>query len=124
MPVGTEAPAVYRAAQAGDPQAQALLAYSSALLGRALQWLVMTYDVEKIVLGGGVTGAGAAFLNPVYEALAQLRLQSALAASMLPDAKIVLLPAEYNAGLWGALRLAGVEASGVRGWGRLFQEVH
>lgn len=26
-------------------------------------------------------------------------------------------------GLWGALRLAGVEPSGVRGWGRLFTEV-
>ena len=33
----------------------------------------MTYDVRRVVLGGGVTGAGETFLAPVLRALEELR---------------------------------------------------
>jgi hypothetical protein len=66
----------------------------------------MTYDVEKVVLGGGVTRSGNAFLAPILAELAALRQQSPLAYSMLPTEKVHLMPADYNPGLWGAVHLA------------------
>ena len=66
----------------------------------------MSYDVEKVVLGGGVTRSGQAFLDPILLELATLRAHSNLAELMLPDEKIMLLPAGYNAGAWGATILA------------------
>lgn len=97
---------VYAAAKAGHAQAQSIVNRVSESLSRALQWLVMTYDVEKLVLGGGVTSAGTAFLEPIFQALARLRADSPLAQAMLPDAKLSLLPAGFNAGAWGAIALA------------------
>lgn len=97
---------VYAAAQNGHPPAQAIINRVSESLSRALQWLVMTYDVEKLVLGGGVTSAGTAFLEPIFQALARLRADSPLAQAMLPDTKLSLLPAGFNAGAWGAIALA------------------
>ena len=69
----------------------------------------MTYDVEQVVLGGGVTRAGTAFEQPLRRALAALRADSPLAAAMLPDEKIVVVPADFNAGVVGAVYLAEAE---------------
>ena len=66
----------------------------------------MTYDVEKIVLGGGVTHSGDAFLAPILGELARLRQQSTLAAELLRDEKLHLIPPDYNPGVWGAVHLA------------------
>lgn len=97
---------VYQLAQAGDPTAQSIVQNVSLHLSRALHILVMSYDVEKIVLGGGVTHAGTAFLSPVLAELSRLRHNSPLAQAMLPDDKITLLPDGFNAGAWGAIALA------------------
>jgi glucokinase len=97
---------VYRVAAQGDPAAQTVVQHASQYLSRAIQWLVMTYDVEKIVLGGGVTRSGDAFLAPILRELASLRQQSTLAASLLPDEKLHLIPPDYNPGVWGAVHLA------------------
>lgn len=97
---------VFQAYQAGDAVAQQVMGRVSQALSRALQWLIMTYDVEKVVLGGGVTAAGAAFLDPVLAELAQMRAQSALAQEMLAAHKFVVLPSDFNAGTWGAVALA------------------
>lgn len=97
---------IYQAAANGDPAAQALVARVSDYTSRAIQYLIMTYDVDKVVLGGGVSGAGDTFLAPIFAALAQLRAQSDLFATMLPESKISLLPNGYNAGVWGAVYLA------------------
>ncbi|MEZ4519904.1 MAG: ROK family protein [Chloroflexota bacterium] len=75
-------------------------------LSRAIYLLVMTYDVEKIVLGGGVTRAGAAFQRPLEKALNELRSDSTLAEMMLPQSKILVLPGDYNAGVRGTIMLA------------------
>lgn len=97
---------VYTAVRNGDPDAQQIVQRVSHYLGRAIQALIMSYDVEKVVLGGGVAQAGAAFLDPILEALAQLRSQSNLANTMLGAEKLRLLPVDYNAGSWGAVYLA------------------
>ena len=97
---------VYIAANNGDPLAQKIVNRVSHYLSRTIQWLIMSYDVEKVVLGGGVASAGTAFLNPILQELSQLRRQSPLAKQMLSAEKIMLLPKGFNAGVWGAILLA------------------
>ena len=97
---------VYSLAEKGDPQAQEIVNKVAHHLARAVQWLIMTYDVEKVVLGGGVTGAGPAFLATMLSELAEFRRHSRLATEMLPDSKVALSPADFNAGAWGAVRMA------------------
>ncbi|MCA9968747.1 MAG: ROK family protein [Anaerolineales bacterium] len=106
LPPPCTAADVYAAARQGHPGAQAVVQRVSGYLARAIQWLLMTTDVEKIVIGGGVAGAGAAFLDPILHELARLRGHSPLFQTMLRDDKLVLLPPDYNAGTWGAVRLA------------------
>jgi len=96
---------VYRAAADRNPSAQVIVQRVSDNISRAIQWLIMTYDVDRVVLGGGVSGAGTAFLTPILSALANYRAQSDLFAAMLQESKIVLLPTGYNAGTWGAVYL-------------------
>ena len=66
----------------------------------------MTYDVERVVLGGGVSHAGAIFLSPIHRELDRLRRTSALAREQLPAGIVELLPAGTEAGAWGAVTLA------------------
>ena len=97
---------VYQAAVQGNPNAQKVVQRVSQHLSQAIQWLIMTYDVEKIVLGGGVTQSGDAFLDPILQELTCLRQQSPLAAALLPDEKVHLIPPDFNPGVWGAVNLA------------------
>jgi glucokinase len=97
---------IYQAAANGNLAAQAIVARVGDYLALAIQYLIMLYDVDKVVLGGGVSGASDAFLSPVFAALANLRAQSDLFTTMLPESKIALLPIGYNAGTWGAVYLA------------------
>jgi glucokinase len=97
---------IYAAAGQGDEAAQRVVAHVSGHYARAIQLLIMAYDVDKVVLGGGVSRAGQTFLSPILEALAGMRAESNLARAMLPDEKVLLLPADYSAGGWGAIILA------------------
>ncbi|MCB8977491.1 MAG: ROK family protein [Ardenticatenaceae bacterium] len=97
---------VYETAVRGNPNAQKVVQRVSQHLSQTIQWLIMTYDVEKIVLGGGVTQSGDAFLAPILQELACLRQQSPLAAALLPDEKVHLIPSNFNPGVWGAVNLA------------------
>ncbi len=96
---------VYDAARQGNEKAQIVVHQVSRHLARAIQLLIMTYDVERVVLGGGVTKAGQFFLDPILAELARLRAQSSLAEAMLAAEKVLMLPADYNAGVWGAIKL-------------------
>jgi len=97
---------VYAAAQSGNKAAQQVIQHVSATISRTIQWLIMSYDVNKVLLGGGVSRDGDAFLQPILHELAHLRLQSTLARELLRDDKVALIPQEFNAGVWGAIRLA------------------
>jgi hypothetical protein len=66
----------------------------------------MTYDVRRVVLGGGVSNAGAAFLAPIERALDEMRAASELAREILPEDAAIVLPAGSDAGAWGAVVLA------------------
>lgn len=102
----TGAEAVYAAAAAGDPVAAAVV--ESA--GRAIAWgihlLALSYDVERIVIGGGVSHAGDSFMTPVERELDRYRASSPLAAEILLPDLVQLLPAGADAGAWGAVTIA------------------
>ncbi|HEY0070300.1 MAG TPA: ROK family protein [Chloroflexia bacterium] len=106
--------AVYEAARAGDRAAQAVTRRVGRYLALAVQHMVMAYDVECIVFGGGVSHAGDAFLQPILHEIERLRQDSALAHEMLQPDMIRLLPPDYDAGTWGAVVLAGRGQASVR----------
>ena len=95
-----------RHAAAGDALALELAEAAGGWIARAVHELVMTYDVRRVVLGGGVTGAGETFLAPVLRALDELRAASELAREALPPDVVHLLPPDADAGGWGAVILA------------------
>lgn len=97
---------VYEAARKGHEEACGIVRQVSLYLARAIQLLIMTYDVEKVVLGGGVTRSGSTFIDPILDELDRLRSLSSLATAMLNSEKVTMLPPDYNAGTWGALTLA------------------
>ncbi len=101
-----DAPAIYRCASEGDPAALRIVNKASQGLARAIHWLVMGYDVEKVILGGGVSHEGQAFLMPILAELERMRSVSDLATILLPKNKVSLLPADMNVGTWGAIALA------------------
>ncbi len=98
--------AIYGAAAAGDPAAAAIVDRIGVELGRALRTVMMSYDVEEIVLGGGVTQAGARFLQPVLAEWARQSSASALARKLLQPERLRLTDLTRNMGAWGAAAFA------------------
>lgn len=109
------AESVYLAAEAGDAAAQAIAEAVGRHLAHALQALIMTYDVEQVVLGGGVSRAGKVFLAPILQELDRQRQQSALAREMLRLDMIQLLPLNCDAGTWGAVSIAEQSLRNLKG---------
>jgi glucokinase len=103
-PIGAEA--VFAAAAAGDQTAHEVIEDA----GRAVAWgihlLALTYDVERIVIGGGVSHAGEPFMAPIQRELERFREASPLAREILVDDLVQLLPAGADAGAWGAVTIA------------------
>ena len=122
--IGRDATAidVYRAAASGDPLATEI----ADAVGRRLAWavhlLVMTYDVERVVLGGGVSHAGETFVLPIQRELDRMRATSALAREQLTPDIVQLLPPGADAGAWGAVVIATTAHAGI-GAGYGWEEV-
>jgi glucokinase len=70
---------VSAAAAAGDPLARELWDDTTALLGQAVTDLVNVFEPNVVVLGGGVTRAGAMLLDPVREIVQQTAMPPAAA---------------------------------------------
>lgn len=103
---------VFVAAANGDSTARAIANELGRHLARAILGLALTYGVTEVVIGGGVSRAGVPFLDPILAALDDERAASELArAAIRPDA-VQLLPADSDAGAWGAVTVA---RAGLRG---------
>ena len=100
------AEAVFAAAAAGDEVAMDVIETA----GRAIAWgvhlLALSYDVERIVLGGGVSHAGEPFMAPIRRELDRYRAASPLAAEILRPNLVQLLPPGADAGAWGGVAIA------------------
>ena len=97
---------VYREAAGGDALALRIAETMGRHVAHAVHELVMTYDVRRVVLGGGVSMAGDAFLRPIERALDRLRAASELAREVLPADVVRLSPDGAETGTWGAVVLA------------------
>jgi glucokinase len=94
---------VHAAAATGDALAAEIVADAGRVLARAIHGLVMTYDVERVIVGGGIAGAGRPFLASIETALDTTRASSELAAEMLEPGIVELLPDGSDTGAWGAI---------------------
>lgn len=98
-------------ANAGDPEAQDVLGQIGTALGRGLANVVAALDPGMIVIGGGVSQAGALLLDPARAALA--RHVTGRGHRRIPQLRIASLgPA---AGMIGAADLARRDAHAALG---------
>jgi glucokinase len=100
------AEAVYAAAASGDPVARDVVDSAGNAIAWGIHLLAVAYDIERIVIGGGVTHAGDSFMTPVRRELDRYRASSPLAAEILQPDLVQLLPAGADAGAWGAVTIA------------------
>ncbi|GAA1597469.1 ROK family protein [Kribbella hippodromi] len=99
--LGVTAKDVAEYARAGDPVASAVWDETTAMLGRMVAVLINVCEPQLVVLGGGVTRAGAQLLDPVREA--------ALRQAMPPAARacdVVLSKHGAAVGVLGAAAIA------------------
>ncbi len=66
----------------------------------------MAYDVDRVVLGGGVSHAGETFMAPIRRELDRLRAASSIAGELLPAGVVEPLPVGADAGVLGAVAIA------------------
>jgi glucokinase len=97
---------VYAAAAAGDAVAQEIVDTVGAELGRALRSILVAYDVDAVVLGGGVTRAGSQYLQPILAEWERQRAVSHFAHTLLRPEMLRIADPTRNMGAWGAAALA------------------
>lgn len=101
---------VFDAAEAGDPLAAGLRADVVRGVVSAVQLLVLTADVDVVVLGGGVSHLGERLRDPVRTALAAAASGSAFLGSLELADRVVPTPRKAPVGARGAAVLAGATA--------------
>ncbi|MEW2004696.1 ROK family protein [Microbacterium sp. NPDC079208] len=93
---------IVEAADAGDPHAQALQADLFFGAAAAVRVLVLSADVETVVIGGGLTALGGRLAAGVRAALHAGAEASPFLKSLRLDERIELLPAGSPAAAFGA----------------------
>jgi predicted NBD/HSP70 family sugar kinase len=108
VPEGTSvARAVWTAADSGSRRAQALRQRFVAGLAAAVRTLVLTWDVPRVVLAGGVAELGEPLAEAVRRRLDDEALDTDLLQALrLPARVTVLPPALRDVGALGAARCA------------------
>lgn len=97
MAEGLTAEDVSTRAAAGDEGARRALGETARFLGIGLGILINLFNPEKILLGGGVLGAGRAFFEPAVEEAGRRSFQGAFQACRIEPAALA-----HQAGLIGA----------------------
>ena len=92
---------LYDAAEESDEAAIEMLAWAGHKLGCALGSVVNLLDIRKVVVGGGVSAAGAYILDP-----ARVSLQRSVMPAMLDGIELVRERRGNEVGVLGAARLA------------------
>lgn len=97
--------ALFDAADAGDETALAVRAEFVRAVAAAVRVLVLTCDVRRVVLGGGVSELGERLAGPVRAQLEAEASQSGFLASMGLAHRVALAPAGVPVGAVGAALL-------------------
>jgi glucokinase len=97
---------VFQEAAAGEEAATTIVADVGRRIAWAVHLLVLAYDLERVVLGGGVSHAGEALLLPVREELDRLRAASPFARQLLATDVLEVMPPGSDTGAWGAVTVA------------------
>ena len=93
---------VFDAADAGDPQARAIRADIARGVASAVRVLVLTADVDRVVLGGGITALGDRLMTDVAAQLATSSEASPFMRSLRLQERVELLPPGSPAAALGA----------------------
>jgi predicted NBD/HSP70 family sugar kinase len=90
------------AAELGDPAAVAIRRLLVDNVAAAVRVLVLTVDVEIVMIGGGLSNLGEWLLDEVKRVLASWAVESPFLASLGLDARVQLVPAGFPAAAVGA----------------------
>lgn len=102
---GLSAADVFAAAETGDPLARRLVDTAAAAIARMVHELVLAYDVELVVIGGGISRAGAPLLDRIRAGLERIAAPSAFAAELLSETDVRFAGADHDIGTRGAIAL-------------------
>jgi glucokinase len=98
---------VFAAADAGDEAATRIVDRAAAAIARIVHELVLAYDVELVVLGGGISRAGEPLLERVRAGLSAIGAPSAFATELLGETDVRLAGPDHDIGTRGAIALLG-----------------
>ena len=99
--------ALFEAAASGDPRAIEIKAKLAHGVASAVRVLVLTADVESVVIGGGLSHLGGLLLGDVNDVLASWARTSTFVASLELPSRVQLVPDGFPAAAVGAA-LVGV----------------
>ncbi|MCA5893389.1 ROK family protein [Isoptericola sp. NEAU-Y5] len=105
---------LFEAAAAGEPGAREARDRYASAVAAAVRMLVLTVDVPRVVLGGGVAKLGDPLLVAVREALERESASSAFLASLHLSDRVRLAPVGVPVGAVGAA-VVGRQVAAVRG---------
>jgi glucokinase len=97
---------VVQAAAQGDRVALAALDEAGHYLGKAIFNLILHYDPQMVLLGGGVSNAGVLILDPIRRELENMMLWSFSAREIINPDKVVLSHLGQDVAILGAAAVA------------------
>lgn len=111
-PTGAELPArdLFERADAGDETAKAVRATFAFGVASAVRVLVLTADVEVVVIGGGLANLGDALLLDVRDELARMAMNAPFISSLQLPGRVRVAPRDVPIAAVGAA-LVGAEGA-------------
>jgi glucokinase len=104
---------VFAAAAAGDLAAGRIVDRAAAAIARMVHELVLAYDVELVVIGGGISRAGEPLLERIQAGLDRIGAPSPFAAELLAETDVRLVGPDHDVGTRGAIALLATDVKGV-----------
>ncbi len=104
--------ALFEAADAGEPRAIEVRARLADNVASAVRLLVLTVDVDTVVIGGGLSSLGVPLLAGIRATLDSWAAVSPFIASLALSRRVEIVPPEFPAAAVGAA-LVGMSAIGV-----------
>jgi predicted NBD/HSP70 family sugar kinase len=91
------------AARAGDPLARAIFADLVEGAAATVRLLLLSFDVQEITIGGGLSSLGDVILDPVRAKLAEWAFTSSLVDALITDVPVGIAPSGPIAALGASM---------------------